>query len=447
MLGDSFLRPRPPLEAYRTDVAAAPDMAAFGPDDAGWVLLAELLVRRARVVAASGDVERVEADGGGALDRSLEQVLDRIVAASRQETAPERSEIPPAPASAVAAPVPASLPECWECQIADAVLPLADAMEEAGALHLAYAVLEALGRALPTLDPRRRGLTLAARARTARMVGAVDTARDLYDMVGDIGRTSGDSDLVVRSLLGRAVLARRRGNYPETRALYRRALRLAERGGARALAGLAHHGLLTAASVAGDAHTALVHGWRAYELLRDDPSRQADLLATLGAAGHDAGYYGAAIGAYVGAARRAPVPRVRLPALAGAAVCAARLGDAPRVAELTRDVEADLASAARPYERAQALTLLAEAWAVHDPATHGEPYLTRALQLAQTYGFHELALQAEQAGAGASPPATSGPPIDERRAAPAPVRRVLRELEHLDGGDIAGPAHVAASGC
>ena len=71
-------------------------------------------------------------------------------------------------------------------------------------------------------------------------------AADLYEMAGRIGGAFHIADLQVRADLGRGVVARMRGNYPEARARFRRALRRAERAGLRALTGIAHHGLMVA---------------------------------------------------------------------------------------------------------------------------------------------------------------------------------------------------------
>lgn len=435
MVGDRLLRPYPLFEAYRDDLAASAQVGTFGPDDVAWLLVAELLDRRARA-GMTDDPARL-----AALDAELDAALRRAVPAVTQDGVPGGDGAPP-PTPAPADGSGEAFRAGWEGAVADAVLRLADGMEEAGALHLAYTTLWTLERALPSLDGRRQALVLAARARTARMAGASETAAGLYDTVARIGRAMGDDDLVARSLLGRAVLARRRGNYPESRALYRRALRAATRCGATELAGLAHHGLLIAASVAGDVSTALVHGWTAYELVGDDPSRQADLLGTLGAVGSAAGYYDAAIGAYLGAARRSPATRVRLPALAGAALCAAYLDDPDRLTAITRAVDGDLAQDVLPFERAQALVLLAQAWGTRGPGdadARARHYAQQALAIARAGGYHELVLEVEAIGS-----VPHAAPAASPRRVQAPARQVLRVLAHLDA-DAAAWSPVGSS--
>jgi tetratricopeptide (TPR) repeat protein len=210
------------------------------------------------------------------------------------------------------------------------------------------------------------------------------------------------------------------------------------------LAGLAHHGLLIAASVADDTSTALVHGWRAFQLVGDDPGRQADLLGTLGAVGCAAGYYDAAVGAYLGAARRSTAARVRLPALAGAAVCAAHLGDLDRLDALTHAIERDLDRDVLPFERAQALALLADAWAARSNVSRARSYAERALAIADPAGFHEIVAEAEDVlGA-----ARDGAPrrVDQRPVG-APAREVLRVLEHLDHVDANDASRIPALTC
>jgi hypothetical protein len=185
---------------------------------------------------------------------------------------------------------------------------------------------------------------------------------------------------------------------------------------------------LIAAGVAGDFDTALKHGWAALQQAERVPARQAELLGTLAALSSDAGYDSAALRAYLAAARRSTVARVRLPALGGAAVSAARLGDARQLEVLTRAVEHELERESLPYERAQALALLAQAWATHAAETEGEPYRSRALALAEAHGFHELS----HPGTAGGIPASRAAMPRAASSAPAATRTVLRALESLD---------------
>jgi len=383
--------PLPPLDAYRADLASAPGVVTFSAKDGAWLLAAELLRRRATAVRLDPAAEPA----------SIDSLLHPLLPPVDPDTTP------------VAAGTAAA-----DDRVTRAVLIAAEEMEEGGALQLAYTALAGLAWAAPHATPRSHGLALAQRARVARKLGDLDAAEFLYGEAARVGRRSADADLVVRAAIGKGVVARRRGNYPQARGYFRRALTAATRAGLPALAGLAHHGLLIAAATARDFDTALQHGWAALQLVGDEAG-QADLLVSLAAVSSDAGFEAAALRAYLRAAARSRATRLRLPALGGAAVSAARLGHAPLLARITRAVERELARADLPYERAQALTLLAQAWATHAPATAGEPYRSRALTLADAGGFHELAHQ----GA-----ASSGPGVRVQRA----TRTVVRALEQLE---------------
>lgn len=405
-----MLRPRSPIDAYRTDLASARGLSSFGDDDGHWLLVAELLSRVAAVLRAPPE-PRGEGDRVLRADALLADLFVAVgVLASRpsHETSGDAGDVgeiggviagttvtghptaPDASSGRSESPRPSAQ------AVVHAVLPVASAMERSGALHLAYGALDAL-RAVAG-DSRVRapgvGLALAQQARVARKAGALDTARDLYDEAARLGRSLGDHDVVARAALGQAVVARRRGNYPASRERYRLALRVAARAGLRELVGLAHHGLLIAAGAAGDVATALRHGWMAYQWTSGAPERQADVLANLGAVSSAAGYYHAGLRAYLGAASRSPLSRVRLPAFGGAAVCAARLRDRAQLDAATKAVTAELTRTPLPYERSQALLLLAEAWADYEPSGAGEPYRAQARELAEAYGFHEFAIRA-----------------------------------------------------
>lgn len=423
-----MILPRTPLDAYRADLATA-GVVQFGAADATWLLLAELVSRHPakRRVPDRGEAGSHTGDGGDP-EAAFHAGLSRVLARPAGDL--DRTGV------AASVPLLADGPGAPRFDDVHAsVAAAAEQMEERGALQLAYALLAALvtGTA-QTMEPRRRGLVTAQRARVARKLGATDASEVLYAKAGRIGRATHDDDLVVRAYLGRAVLARQRGNYPASNHLYRRALRIAERCHASQLAGLAHHGLAIAASTAGDAETALRHGWDALERFEGDVGRQGDVLAMLAGVAAEAGYFRPALHAYLAAAERSPTLRVRLPVLSGAAICAAHLGDGARLSAITEALAPGIARDAFPYERAQALLLLAEAWALYRPDTCGEPYRTQAADLAAQHNYHEVALAAEQlerAAQGKAQRAPRGARIAGSDAR-ASTRRVLAALADLD---------------
>ena len=158
-----------------------------------------------------------------------------------------------------------------------------------------------------------------------------------------------------------------------------------------------------AAEAAGDYDRALRHGWAALGLASGDPAREAELLVNLASVCGLAGSPTAAIHAYLTAAHRVAEPRVRVPALAGAAVDAATLGDMRLLRALTAVLRPELAVTGLPYETARGWMLLARAWAAatrrgdvrgEEEVWSGE-FTAAARAVAEQHGFHELVHELE----------------------------------------------------
>lgn len=399
---DTFLLMLCPLDtftAYREDLAGAPGLAAFGDSDVAWLLLGQTVQRIARQVAEArtraAKLSKMTRARRGALpdgsphdgcptDRSREAIalerlrrdLLRLLVAGDEAGVDREGEVD-------------------DTMIAPRVLAVAEHMEAAGALQLAYAVLEAAPRALPAAAPHIAAGALLHRARVARKLGALEAAHDLYEMAIRAARAARDPEVTTRALIGSAVLARRRGNYPASRRLYERALASAHRAALPALIADAHQGLLIAASSAGDVAAALVHGWRAFTFAGDAPAREAEILSNLGAVASVAGEYAAALGAYLGAVARTTEPRVRLPALSGAALSAARLHDREALRAASAEIERELTRSSLPYEHAHSLTVLAEARDVAGEREAARALWRRALEIARAHAFNELVLTSE----------------------------------------------------
>jgi tetratricopeptide (TPR) repeat protein len=413
--------PLPPLEAYRRDVERRSTQEPFGEADGSWVVLATALWQQAyrpqrtpveasaltpRLVGAgvaSGVASGVRRADGAPHETLLWRVLDRgWIEHDVDTTAAE-------------------------------VLRVAAAIEDAGALLLAQAVLAALARlAAPRASALTCGRALAQRARVERQLGHFDVAEDLYTDAGRLGASAGIPDLQVRSDLGRGVLARIRGNYPEARRLFRRGLRRAERAGLRELTGIAHEGLMVAATAARDFDAALMHGWAALAHAAGNPLKEADVLHNLADVCRQAGELDAALQGFLAAAERG-APRIRVAALANAAHAAALLGQRALLEQCASRCEAELPTDAMPYERAQRLLTLATAWTAAGDAERAAGYRHRGLELAWANRFTELLVRQEAVerpaptravrtvvGGGGAPPAldTGG-------------RRVVRALSAL----------------
>ena len=279
--------------------------------------------------------------------------------------------------------------------LADAARQLADALERAGAFHLAGVLLrdtQALCATHGATDGD--GALLWQRARAARQAGDLDHAADGYAAAADAARRTHDRDTELRALLGAGNVANMRGNYPASRAGYREALRRAATDDACAShARAAHQGLALAAVAARDLDAALAHGWAAY-IASGDPDDEAHALLNVAEACRLAGDWTAALRAALAVIERAAVARLRMPALGTAADAAAHLERDALLDTLRARVDADSA-AAGPYEHAHTLLEFAEAWATRRRRPRATDDAHAALALGEQHGFHEIVVRAD----------------------------------------------------
>jgi tetratricopeptide (TPR) repeat protein len=307
-------------------------------------------------------------------------------------------------------------------------------MERAGALHLAFAMLGVM-RALfaPSAGARADALVLVQQARVARQLGDVATAAELYDLADGVGRQHRIPEARGRAAVGRGILANMRGNYPEARADFRRALAIGD--GLPGVTLLAHHGLMVAALAARDADTALVHGWQAFAGTLGDADRRADLLVNLGEIARTAGSPDAAASCHAAALRLTRLERLRMAALGGSVQAAADLHDVARLARLAREAVAAVRDAAQPYDRAMLLLELAEAHARVALDAPARRHADAARTIAAEQPFHEVthrldavhAILAARAGVDARVPVAGVAPARLTAAA----RTVLARLRQL----------------
>ncbi|HJU89724.1 MAG TPA: hypothetical protein VJ672_10045 [Gemmatimonadaceae bacterium] len=402
--------PLPALEAYRQDLAAAPGRASFGNADPLWLAVAQAIARLAdlphneRRPLISG---LADALAGWSADADTDPTVDAL---------------------------PAALGACLDDDTDDRTIAVllrwAATVERAGALNLTYSALAALRQLIPATANSRRalGLILAQQGRIAREVGDVVTAADLYAQAEEAGHASGDAEVTVRAVLGQGVLAVIRGNYPDARTHFSRALGVAKAHGLQVHASAAHHGLLRAALAAGDLDAALRHGWDAFKHAAGDRHRQAELLTNLGEICLLIARPAAALRAYRTALRFTSLATIRLGALGGAVIAAARLGDRRALDELSAETEQTISRVAEPYEHAVTLVELAEAFAIFGDTGRRDAYRTRALQLAEERGFYEVVHRAESMPRGSTTTTEARRPPSLSDGAVG----VLRAIESLD---------------
>jgi len=310
-------------------------------------------------------------------------------------------------------------------QLADAVQPMVARQEELAAFQIALATLLALRSALHPLDPPLEGRLLAQQGRVLRQGGELSAAAQVYSHAARLGRTSGDADVEIRATIGAGVVANMRGNYPQARACFRRAIRVATGEGHAAHVAAAHQGLLAAAVAACDSGTALRHGWSAFHQAEGKPDQQAEALTSLAQVAASAGEYGAALNGFLMAEQLTDLVRIQLPALGGAAVAAAHRLDAALVAALESRAFSVIARSHQPFEDAKVLVELAEARLLLGETEGAEALLARATALAHEKGFYEILHHTARLTAGAlSQPSA-------RQSLSARSQRIIRSLEGL----------------
>jgi hypothetical protein len=379
-----------PEQAYNADIRRNPGRSDFAPADTAWLVLTHVLHR----------LHRAEPKEWVPVAKTAARTLHEYLAATAgahdggAEIEETRAEL---------ARFCDALPDAYDPDAADrasqAVRMIAQRMAMANALHVAYTTVADLRGALPATSGREHALCLALQAAVARLFGteeALDAAQELDEQVEEFAVIVGDAELRVRSLLGRGVIARIRGNYPVARKYFTEGLAEATAAGLSTLAATAHNSLAIAAGVAGDYDTALVHGWVAYELARGGGgTAETEALINLSEAALRAGYPEASLQALRSVLSRAEVPRLQLPAAAAAAHAAALLGDAQQVSRLAAYIDDLVAQPTLPYDAAQALFSLWLAYSILAAHEEAEAVRVRVYDLATRHGFTELAHKTE----------------------------------------------------
>jgi tetratricopeptide (TPR) repeat protein len=348
------------LDAYRADLSNA-GRSRFSDRDAAWLAFGTLLQRAVNLPAGERPVylrsirATVNAPSAGALSDALDEF--------------ERDPSPDA-----------------FCAM---VTNVATEVEEAGAFALATAMLDFARILVGLSEFRLQGRLLAHQARILRKIGEVDPAHELYDQVAEIGETHADRELIARSRLGKGVLARVRGNYPEARREFLAVLAIdASSNAIRELHAHAHQGMLIVSAIAGDFDAAIKHGAAGVSGAADE--HRVVLLQNLASVCYDAGQFRSALHGQLQALAATRLERVRLPALGGAAVAAGRLGEAQIVEELVRAAEPLLRQRAPEFELADMIREFAEAYGYLGDIERWRRFRDEALARAQRGKFFEI---------------------------------------------------------
>jgi hypothetical protein len=355
---------QPVLEAYATDVAHRRSDEPFTPHDGEWIAVGSLL-------STAGKLPSVQRE------RLLAQVRRLIRSLLGQALWARGPQLDPAP------PSDARI-------LGPRVRLLCEQIEDAGAIHLADALMGAYLLSGDEIDALERGRIAALRGRFAWKRGDHVTAFERYRRVRGIARRIGSAELEVRAHVGFAIVARLRGNYPASRTAARRAVSLGDIHGLARLAALGHQSLMVAAAVADDLNTALHHSWLAYRNVQGDVADEAGRLVDTAQLFLNAGHVEVAAAGFAAALER-PIPdRIRLPALGGAALAAARRGDATTVRQLADSVRRILNDDLLPYASVVARLDIAEALETIELHGAAEPFRHEAETVASAHDYHEL---------------------------------------------------------
>lgn len=275
-----------------------------------------------------------------------------------------------------------------------ALCRIAEDMERGGALNLAYATVTNMRIAMLERGPAgARGAAAWQQARVLRQMGLLEEAQDTYECAQEDAVRAGDKELEARALLGQAVVAGQRGNYPVVRATAARALTLVPANSP--LASDAHNDLMIAAMAARDFATAFEHGWRGYDAAADDHVRRASMIINLSGLALRTGRLVAARRGFLAALGITDMQQRQLPALGGLALVAGAKGDRAELSRVAATIDRVTKTSALPYETAVVRFELAEAWKQAGDLDKAGECLTGARDLANAHGFNEVTFRSD----------------------------------------------------
>ena len=368
------------LEAYATDVAHRRSNEPLTPHDGQWIAVGSLLSHARKVPVPQRE----------RLLTQTRKAIRSLLGKTLWAQGPLLDPTPPNDGRT----------------LAPRVRLLCEQIEDAGAIHLADALVVAYLLSGDEIDALERGRIAALRARLAWKGGDHVSAFERYRRVRAIARRIRSAELEVRADVGFAVVARQRGNYPAARRAARRAVELGEANGFARLTAIAHQSLMVAAVVAGDLNTALQHSWLAYANVRGDLVEEAAHLVDTAQLFLDAGHADLASAGFAAALERQLPDRIRLPALGGAALAASRQGDVHTVRQMADAVRHAVNDEVLPYASVVGRLDIAEALETIHHLEAAEPFRHGAATVASAHRYHELVLRAERLPATTSAPRT-----------------------------------------
>ncbi|HVX40732.1 MAG TPA: hypothetical protein VHB25_14275 [Gemmatimonadaceae bacterium] len=353
-------------DAYRADLSHA-GAASFGPHDADWLVFATTVQRAAELRAPDREayLRRAAADMVFG-DRGIGTAVRAIAHAERIAESTYR-----------------------------AVRACATHAEEAGAFATAMSLLDC-GRAIVGLsEAGLYGRLAVQQARILRKLGELDSAVRLIDETKRLAAEYTDPGLLALAHVAAGATARVRGNHPLSRAEFGAVLAIAgDDDELRELKHQAHHGMLVACAVAGDFDAALQHGAAAWELAGTD-EQKLEIVLNVASVCYDSGQFREALNGYLRVLAESTLLRVRIHALGGAALAAARLNERTITNALDETARRLSSTVAFSHEVADMSREFAEAFAYLGDEERFDHYRADALRRSREHGFHEIAHRLE----------------------------------------------------
>ncbi len=275
-----------------------------------------------------------------------------------------------------------------------ALCAIAADMERGGAFNLAYSTVTHMRIAMLERGPAgARGAATLQQARVLREMGLLEEAADTYQEAREDAVRAQDGELEARALLGEAVVAGQRGNYPAVLAAGKRVLELLPPGSE--YVSDAHNDLMIAAMATRDFASAFEHGWRGYDAAGDDVERRATVVSNLSFLALRIGRFTAARRGLVAALGLSQLGRIQIPALGGLALVSSATHNVAELTRVTTMIQRVSTVAAFPYEVARALFEFAQAWQEAGDLEKSAECLAGARELAHNHGFHEVSFRSE----------------------------------------------------
>ena len=268
----------------------------------------------------------------------------------------------------------------------------AEDMERAGCFVLELTTVSSVCQMLARGSLTARMLATAHLGRVARQIGELSSAVDCYTTVTSAGLAVHDGHLAAHGFIGLGNIAHSRGNRPEQKSYFLKALELAAKGSPVELS--AHQGLMVTANQQGELADALLHGWCVHDLAPPNSEVQFETINNLADTALKAGFFDASLAGFDYVIQRTSLSRLRLPAIGGGMRAASLKGARSRVDEFGALGAAEVKHAALPLESAKFFFWAAEARRNLGDEESVSSLISASLELADAFGFHELRVRA-----------------------------------------------------